>query len=303
MIANTHSPNWDDLRFFLAIAEQGSLSAASKILNVNHSTVFRRINQLEKSIGVRLFERLADGYQLTQAGEDMMQHVARMRNEVDALALQVAGKDFQPAGVVRITAPSSLAYYYISYYLECFCKKYPGISVELNVSNEDLDISRRETDIAVRSTATPPPHLIGKKIFSLSWAFYASKKYLRARGTPSSMQELSGHDLIGPDGRVSRLKAFQVLNKNLEPNYCIRGNDLMAIASLATAGNGIALLPDDQVYTKMKRLFTMEPLVTSDIWILTHQELRATERVRLLMNFIVNSFRNDKKLKGLAIRS
>ncbi|VAW87626.1 Transcriptional regulator, LysR family [hydrothermal vent metagenome] len=303
MIANMHSLDWNDLRFFLAVAEQGSLSAASKILNVNHSTVFRRINQLEKSIGVRLFERLADGYQLTQAGEDMAQHVARMRNEVDALTLQVAGKDFQPAGIVRITAPSSLAYYYISYYLKFFCKKYPGISVELNVSNENLDISRRETDIAVRSTATPPQHLIGKKIFSLSWAFYASEEYLRGRGTPSSMLELSGHDLIGPDGRVSHLKAFEVLNKNLGPDYRIRGNDLMVIASLAIAGNGIALLPDDQVYTKMKRLFTMEPLVTSDIWILTHQELRATERVRLLMNFIVDSFRNEKKLRELAIQS
>ncbi len=303
MIANMNSLDWDDLRFFLTVAEQGSLSAASRILSVNHSTVFRRINQLEKSIGVRLFERLADGYQLTQAGEDMVQHVTRMRNEVDALTLQVVGKDVQPAGIVRITAPSSLAYYYINYYLERFCKKYPGINIELNVSNENLDISRRETDIAVRSTSTPPLHLIGKKIFSLSWAFYASNKYLRVRGTPSSMIELSDHDLIGPDGRVSQLKAFQILNKKLEPNYRIRGNNLMAIASLATAGNGIALLPDDQVYIKMKRLFAMEPLVTSDIWILTHPELRATERVRLLMNFIVDSFRNEKKLKELAIQS
>jgi len=303
MIANKHSLNWDDLRFFLAVAEQGTLSAASRILNVNHSTVFRRINQLEDTIAVRLFERLADGYQLTQAGEEMAQHVVRVRNEVDALALQVIGKDVQPAGVVRITAPDSFAYHYINHYLALFCKQYPGINVELNVSNENLDISRRETDIAVRSTSSPPQHLIGKKIFSLPWAFYTSKKYLRARGTPTSMAALSEHDLIGPDGRIAQLKAFQVLNKALEPNYRLRGNNLMAIASLATAGNGIALLPDDQVYTGMNRLFTMTPLVTSDIWILTHPELRATERVRLLMNFLVECFRADKKLIALAIHS
>ncbi len=298
MIANLHSLNWNDLRFFLAVAEMGSLSAASRNLNVNHSTVFRRINQLEDTTAVRLFERLADGYQLTQAGEDMMQHVARIRDEVDTLALQVIGKDFQPKGLVRITAPDSLAYHYLNYYLERFCKQHPGINVDLNVSNEDLDLSKRETDIAIRATSNPPQHLIGQKVASVSWAFYASKKYLRLRGEPSSMTELTGHDLIGPDGRISHLKAFQVLHGELTPNYRLRGNNLMVIASFAAAGCGIALLPDDQLHTGMQRLFALQPEVASDLWILTHPELRATVRIRLLSRFLVKSFRNDPKFKA-----
>ena len=302
MIAKTHSVDWDDLRFFLAVAEQGSLSAASRVLDVNHSTVFRRINQLEQAVAVRLFERLPDGYQLTQAGDDMEYHAARMRDAADALALQVMGKDVQPAGVVRITAPDSLAYHFLNYYLEEFRKMYPGISIEVNVSNLDLDLSRRETDIAIRATLNPPQHLIGKKVLSIGWAFYASPEYLQLKGTPVSMSDLAGHDFVGPDGRITQLKAFQQLDRQLSPEYRLRGNNLTVIASFAIAGSGIALLPDDQFHTGMQRLFLLEPLVTSDLWILTHPELRATERIRLLMNFLVQRFREDENLKTFAIQ-
>jgi len=293
MIAKLHSIDWDDLRFFIAVAEQRSLSAASRFLDVNHSTVFRRVNRLEETSGVRLFERLPDGYQLTQAGEDMMHHAARIRDEVDALTLQITGKDFQPAGVVRITAPGSLTYHYLNIYLEAFSRQHPGISIEVNVSDEDLDLSRRETDIAIRATSNPPQHLIGKKVMSITWGFYASKKYLKSRGIPAAMADLAHHDLIGPEGRIQHLKAFQLLDKEFSPNYRLRGNNLSAIASFAEAGSGIALLPDDQAHTRMQRLFSMQPRVTSALWVLTHPELRATERIRLLMNFLVKRFRND----------
>ena len=295
MIANMHSIDWDDLRFFLAVAEHRSLSAASRILDVNHSTVFRRINRLEVTSGVRLFERLSDGYQLTQAGEDLMDHVTRIRDEVDALTLQITGKDFQPTGVVRITAPGSLTYHYLNHYLESFSRQHPGINIEVTVSDEDLDLSRRETDIAIRATSNPPQHLIGKKVLSIAWGFYASEVYLQSKGTPVSMAELAHHDLVGPEGRIARLKAFQLLEKEFSPNYRLRGNNLSAIASFAVAGSGIALLPDDQVHTGMRRLFSLQPRITSDLWVLTHPELRATERIRLLANFLVDRFRNDKR--------
>jgi DNA-binding transcriptional LysR family regulator len=299
MNAKMQLSDWDDLRYFLAVAEKGSLSGAAKYLGVNHSTVFRRINQFEEKTAVRLFERLADGYHLTTAGELMRPHAEKIRDEADQLALKVMGRDVQPEGTVRVTAPDSLACYYINRYMVGFCKQYPGISVELNVSNEGLDLSRRETDIAVRATQKPPEHLIGRKIFSIVWAFYASEGYLQERGRPESMADLDDHSLIGPDGPLLRLAAFTEFEKLFYPRYQLKGNSLMATASLAQAGNGIVLLPDDQIHTDMVRLFPQSPEVLSDIWLLTHPELRATERIRLLSDYLVESFRSDPLIRDL----
>jgi DNA-binding transcriptional LysR family regulator len=298
MIAKMQSINWDDLRFFLAVAERGSLSGASRQLGVNHSTVFRRITQFEHRISVRLFERLPDGYQLTSAGEQMLERAGRVRDEVDALALEVIGQDVQPSGVVRITAPDSLAYNFINRYLVSFLASYPLIDIELNVSNRGLDLSRRETDIAVRATPKPPPHLVGRKIFSIGWAFYATPAYLESRGVPESIDDLKDHEIVGPDGPVGRLEAYRWMAKIISSAYRVTGNDLSAIAALGSAGNGIVLLPDDQINTGMQRLFPPTPAITSDIWILTHPELRATERIRLLTGYLVDSFRNDPHLSG-----
>jgi DNA-binding transcriptional LysR family regulator len=99
------------------------------------------------------------------------------------------------------------------------------------------------------------------------------------------------------------LNAFQLLEKEFSPGYRLRGNNLSAIASFAVAGSGIALLPDDQIHTGLRRLFSMEPRITSDLWVLTHPELRANERIRLLMNFLVDRFRNDSSFKNHSIKN
>ena len=166
------------------------------------------------------------------------------------------------------------------------------------MSNRGLDLSRRETDIAVRATARPPPHLVGRKIFSIGWAFYATPAYLESRGVPESIDDLEDHEIVGPDGLVGRLEAYRWMAKIVSPAHRVTGNDLSAIAALGSAGNGIVLLPDDQVNTGMQRLFPVAPAIKSDIWILTHPELRATERIRLLTSHLVDSFRNDNLLSG-----
>jgi len=294
--------NWDDIKIFLTVAELGNLSRASRALNVDHSTVFRRINQFEKSLAVRLFNRLKDGYQLTQAGEEMLPYAREMQTSVNQIELTVVGKDVRPSGLIRVTAPDTLAYYFISQYMAEFTKLHPMINIELTVSNQDLDFTRRETDIAIRATSkTPSPYLIGKKIFSVPWAFYASKKYIKKHGQPHAMQDLQSHHFIGPDGLVSQLPAYRILEEIIRRDYRVRGNTLFCISSLAQTGQGIALLPDDHVYSDMERLFTMEPLITSDIWLLTHPELRANERIRLFISFLFACFRQEKKLKNLVI--
>lgn len=300
-IAKMQQLDWDDLRVFIAVVDGGSLRAASLALGVNHSTVFRRLHRLEESVGARLFDRLPEGYSLTQTGEDFRAHATRVREEVDALQLAVLGKDFKPRGTIRITAPDNIAYAYLPRYFETFRSTYPAIQIELIAGGTSLDLTRREADIAVRATKTPPDYLIGRKACSLAWAFYASPEYLDSNGRPVKKKDLTSHRVIAGDGQTVRLPGMAWLDKNCRDQIVARCNTLNAMSSLAAAGFGIALLPDDQFKPELERLFPMRPEERTDLWILTHPELRKTERIRLMMKHLFDSMQSDDRLKSLAV--
>ena len=295
-VANTHHIDWDDLRIFNAIAAAGSLRAASRHLAVNHSTVFRRLNRLEQAMGARLFDRLPQGYVLTGTGEALREHVRRIGDEVDVLQLRLMGQDHRPSGTIRVTAPDNIAYTYLPRHFAAFQSEYPGIVLELMVGGESLDLSRREADVAVRATQKPPAHLIGRKVCSLAWAFYASPDYLERSGAPASQADLAGHRLIAGEGALAQLPAMRWMDKHHAEQIVARGNTLNAISALAVAAVGIALMPDDQLKPELERLFSLKPKVVSDLWILTHPELRRTERVRLLVRFLLQRLREDDRL-------
>ena len=299
-IAKKHQLDWDDLRIFIAIVDGGSLRAASLALGVNHSTVFRRLNRLEKSIGARLFDRFPEGYSLTQTGEEFRAHAIRVREEVDTLQLAVLGKDFKPRGTIRITAPDNIAYAYLPKYFETFRTTYPAIQIELIVGGTSLDLTRREADIAVRATRRPPDYLIGRKVCTLAWAFYASPSYLAKEGRPQAQSDLVEHRIIAGEGGTARLPGMSWLDKNCANQVVARCNTLNAMSGLAEAGYGIALLPDDQFKPELERLFPIAPKQQTDLWILTHPELRKTERIRLMMKHLFERMQSDDRLKSLA---
>lgn len=291
--------NWDDLRYFLAVAETRSLQGAARKLGVNHSTAFRRINGFEDAVGARLFERLADGYQLTSAGEELYAHATRVGEEIDLLQLKVFGHDYRPSGNIRLTAPDNIAYEFLPRYLASFSKRYPDIALELVVGAENLDLTRREADIAIRATTRPPPHLVGRKLLTLSWHYYASKAYLK-RKEPLSQADLAPHRLIGADGALEQLPPFRRLQAGLGDAIVMRCSTLNAMSAMASAGYGIALLPDDQIKRSLVRLLPCEPRYSTELWLLTHPELRRTERIRLLMQHLAEAFRADPRLKDIA---
>jgi DNA-binding transcriptional LysR family regulator len=288
--------NWDHLRYFLAIADTGSLQGAARKLEVNHSTAFRRMNAFEKAVDTRLFERLPDGYQLTAAGEDLLEHARRIGDEIDQLQLKILGKDFRPSGSIRITAPDNIAYEYLPPYLAEFSARYPDIEFELVVGAQSLDLTRREADVAIRATQTPPVHLIGRKVVALKWGFFASLPYLDERGRPRRPNNLVGHRLIGADGDLRRIPPFRLMESVLPGQICMTCSTLNAMSAMAEAGCGIAVLPDDQIKAQLVRLFDTDPLFLTEIWVLTHPELRRTERIRLLIEHLVEKFRTDDRL-------
>ena len=290
--------NWDDIRFFLAVAEERSLQRAAIRLGVNHSTAFRRINRFEEGVGARLFERLADGYHLTQAGEELAVHARRAGEEIDLLNLKVSGKDYRPSGTIRLTAPDNIAYRYLPPYLVAFAERYPDIEIELLVGAESLDLTRREADVAIRATAAPPPHLVGRRVVDLQWAYFAAERYVeRAGRRPAREEDLPAHTLIGADGPLRRLPPFRDLENRLA--VAMRCSTLDAMSAMAVAGFGIALLPDDQRKTSLIRLFDAGPAYRTTLWLLTHPELRRTERIRLLMDHLFAALQSDLKPQGM----
>lgn len=284
--------DWNALKIFLAIAQTGTLAGAASKLTVNHSTVFRRLQSFEEEIGGRLFERLNNRYVLTQLGLEMLEKGKGIADSFDTLERHVVGKDFQPKGIVKITAPTNIAYRVLPRYLESFRLKYPDIQIELLVSNLEFNMNNRQADIAVRATPSPPEHLVGRKVRDISWGVYAGDTYIKKCGKPNNVKDLKKHSIIGATGNLAGLPAFSWLDKELAEQVSIRSDELVAMSYLAEAGHGLALLPNDQARPELNQLFTVDVGSKSDLWLLTHPDLRNVERIKLVMQHLTQAFAN-----------
>ena len=290
--------NWNDIPCFLAIAQTRTLAGAARSLGVNHSTVFRRLNALEKVLGVRLFDRLVEGYTLTEAGKNLLEHAYDAHAAVDALARTAAGEDQSLAGDVRLTAAPNIAVQHIPPALTKLRKRHPGIRVEVVVSDSDYDLARREADIALRATQRPPDYLVGRKVTDLTWYVVAKPSYLKNRGIPKSMDDLQSHLLIGADQSFQRLEVFRRLHRRFSrEQFVTTSNSLSAMASMAKQGLGVAVLPSDQIYPDLTRLFEFEPRVPGALWLLTHPDLRGSARIKAVENALYEQLSNDPRLK------
>ncbi|MEX0732214.1 MAG: LysR family transcriptional regulator [Aquisalimonadaceae bacterium] len=289
-----NSLNWSDLRFFLAVARCGSLAKAATRLGVTHSTVFRRMNSLEASVDSKLFVRCPEGYRLTDLGREMFTYVDEISDRIDALQRVLDSRNDRLEGMLNVTAPHNLAYRYLPPFLTEFRALYPDFHINLTVSNADLNLSRREADLAIRATPAPPEHLIGYKLCAVAWGAYASEDYVARYGSPSDDSELKGHYLISSHTDLIRLPAFDWLERNMDlGDIVMRCNDLVSMSAMAMAGMGIAFLPDDQAKPELKRLFTFPPGLHSHLWLLTHPDLRDSRALKVFKSFLIDKFRHD----------
>jgi DNA-binding transcriptional LysR family regulator len=294
-IAKTNRSDWDDLRVVLAIARERTLSGAARSLGVTHSTVFRRLGAIERRLGARLFDRFRDGYAATAAGETVAKLAARFAEEITALELKFSGQDMRVSGTVRITTTDTISALVIPL-LPKLRAAYPDIRAEIALSNSMADLTHREADIAIRPAPEAPDILIGRRIVDIAHAIYAAPDYLSRHGS----RELSGHDWIGLDDSLNSTIIGRWMNENIaNERVTCRVDALPALRDAARAGLGLALLPcylGDEAEGLRRAVRKMPALPRSSLWLLTHNDLKHTARIRAVMDFLAAALRGRRAL-------
>jgi DNA-binding transcriptional LysR family regulator len=280
---------WDDLRFVLAIARGGNLAAGAQSLGVNHSTMFRRLNTLEKALGAQLFERLATGYRLTDSGQRLIEAAERMETEALALDRDITGRDMRLNCIVRVTCSETMGYKILPAEIARFGKLHPGITVDLSVENKMVDLSRREADVALRATRPSEGDLFGRKIADIRWGLFASADYLKAHGAPKRIGDLAKHVFVGWSESAPQTRASVWLGKHVPPSAIgFRSNSMLNKLVAARDGLGIAVLPIYLPAGEQNIVRLLEPLhdLATEMWIVTHRSLKDTARVRAFMEIV-----------------
>lgn len=284
--------DWNDLRFLLAVAREGSTLAAGRRLGVNQSTVQRRLAALEAHLGARLVERQAAGYRLTDLGQAVLARAEAVASAAEAFAQAVQDEGRGARGVIRLTCPEPIAFRLTkSGILERFHAGHPGLSVEFVLSDQYVDLTKGEADVALRSGDTDDAVLVGRKIATSLWAVYASRAYVDRHGAPASEAEMAGHSLIGFEEGMAKHRAVIWLN-SVAPGgtYAARSTSVLGLISAAKAGVGVAPLPMalGDVEPDLVRLFGPVPALTRDWRILAHPDQRKTPRIEAFFRFILS---------------
>lgn len=285
--------DWSDLRLVLAICRTGSLSGAARTLGVAHSTVFRRINTIEKQLDVRLFDRQPQGYVMTEAGEAVQRAAERIDEQVDGLNRELLGRDLRLQGPLRVTSPEGLALKVLGPKLSAFCAEHPGIYMDLKITSDALRLSRREADIAVRVTRKPPDNLIGRRICKFRWAMYASRAYAKTNRDTA----LEDHAWILTDDGFEQLPAAIWKKKERSAAHIVfSSNNVMATIGATKTSLGVAPLPCFLGDSEAGLVRVAEPIeaLTMDLWVLTHPDLRNTARIKALMSYLVETLEAEK---------
>ncbi|MCW6513053.1 LysR family transcriptional regulator [Lichenifustis flavocetrariae] len=284
--------DWDDLRFYLAIARTGSLSGASKHLHVAQSTVGRRLASLEVSLGVRLLNRTPEGYLPTPAGDDVRKQAELVEREALALERQVVGRDQRMAGHVRVTCAETIASNLLAPCLGTLPDVHPDIMVELIPNPRELSLSMREADISVRLRQPAQHDLVVSRIGTLAFGLYASPGYLERHGECDYDAGCAGHRLI------TQLEGIQDATQTdwlaeLAPRARIAMQTSSHAAALAAAkqGGGLASLvrfcaDDDPGLVRLKTPPLPSMVPSTGIWQVVHKDNRDTPRIRAALDHI-----------------
>lgn len=286
--------DWDDYRYFLAIARAGSLTAAGRALGVSQPTVSRRLETMEARLKVRLFDKTPRGYEMTPAAIDIYEIVEHVGEDLSDIERKVFGKDMRLTGSLRVTCTETLLNGYLAPHVWRFLDRHPGIEFGVICTDAQLSLSHRDADVAIRFTGQPPETLVGRRLAKTAFGVYAGS---REASNSWDRSNVEAWDWIGwHDEFYNRMLITSIFP---EARIRHRVDSTVAMQSMARHGLGIAVLP---CYTAdrdpgLRRIFPkLLSEGTPDLWILHHSDVRGVSRVGLFAGFIADVITTDLDL-------
>lgn len=284
----------NDLRFVSAIAAAGTLAGAARRLAVNHATVFRRLEAIEARLGVRLFERGGGRYTPTPEGEALALAGTQVESTAAEVLRRVAGRDLRPSGLVRITTTDTLAQTVLPAMLGPLRAGYPEIGLQIHVTNELQNLSRRDADIAIRPSSQPPSHLLGRRIGVIGYAVYGERGAVQQwRGPRADWPAWRDAPWVAIDDSLSQHRSLAWLARQLPlAEVALRCNSFMAVAHACAQGLGLAVLPCcvGDTMPALRRVGERLAELDTEAWLLTHADLRDTARIRVVLDALQQGF-------------
>lgn len=277
--------DWSDYQAVLRIAETGSLTKAAQVAGVSHPTMFRKVNAVEKKLGVRLFERFRTGYQPTTAGEEIVSAARRIAELTNETERRVSGRDLRPSGVVRLATTDTLLFALLAPEIARFRRLEPGITLDIAVSNEIFDLSNREADIAIRPATSPEEHLVGRRLGLIRQAVYAVRSHALEELPRPAWQTF---DWVGPSSSMAYRQLHDWMSENdCDSSYVCRMDTLLGMYAAVRSGIGVAVLPCYLADADPDLSRIGDPLddLAIDLWLLTHPDLRRTARIRAVLDY------------------
>lgn len=291
--------DWDLYRFFIAVSETGSLSAAARRLETSQPRVGRKISALENYLGARLFNRLPDRYVLSDVGEAILNQTKQIETNIHDMKRVAKKWDQRHTGEVTLTTTESLATCWLNDKLPLLKMRYPEIVIQLAASPTLHDLARQEADIALRIGNPGGLDLVGRRISAVQYGLFASQSYLEENGTPSEPEDLDGHVVIATNGPIADFTQNQLL-RNLASNAAIglHCNSTLAGFAAMRAGVGLFPLPTYMVggIPEIMRVLREDFDVVLDLWLLVHRDLKDVARIRAVLNFLADEIHADQEL-------
>ena len=289
--------DWDKLRVFHAVAEAGSFTHAGEILNLSQSSVSRQVSALEQSLNVPLFHRHARGLKLTESGETLYSAAKEVFAKVAIAESLVSESRDKPQGPLRITTPVAFGSIWLTERLKEFIELYPDIQVTLIVSEDEVDLSMGEADVAIRMTPPTQADLVRRPLLAMHHRVFASPGYLKDHGTPHRLEEFDQHQIIAYDDSFHQpfTEINWLLNAGLPEGAMrepvLRVNNIYAMFRAAASGLGIASLPDYMGQLAHDLVPIMPELEGPkfDVFLVYPEELRHSQRIIAFRDFLLRS--------------
>ncbi|MCF2909354.1 LysR family transcriptional regulator [Pseudoalteromonas sp. DL2-H2.2] len=283
--------NWDDMRYVLQVANTGSYSAAAKILEVNHTTVARRVSTLEQQIDQRLFTQTSGGLVLTEEGLSIINDIETLQTTVNCISRKLAGNDHSLSGCVKITMPDDIYKYLLANSIAKLLDDYPNIVLNMSLTDTLHDLSARESDLALRFTMSPPKDAVGVKITSLSHAIYGLDN--KPVGKENSVGLVVWADEV--DVPTWAESSFDLCH------IALRVDNLEGMHAAVESGVGVALmpcyLPKLLPHSKVVKIIDYNMRVPNwELWILYHIDVKNSKKLQVVKECLVSALREHSFL-------